>query len=509
VVNIKMSTKAIQNRMHVNPALLIVTALIIAILLMGGSWLIVRYVIVKPVNHLKNVSDAISAGELNIRSEIQTGDEFEDLSHAFNRMLRTLVSMQDQLRRVNGDLDRKVDELAQANMALYQSNQHKSDFLATMSHELRTPLNGILGMAQVLAADELTDAQKERVNVISDSGRTLMALLNDVLDISKIEAGKLEIARIDGDLALTVDRMRQLFQARAEERHLAVALEVSDGLPKRLRYDPIRVRQCIANILSNAIKFTENGRITIRMGAVQQAEGEWAVRVSISDTGIGMDKPTLSRLFGAFTQADASISRRFGGTGLGLAITRQLARLMGGDVSAESRLGEGSTFHFTFLAESSTEEAIAPAGEASVAPAEEIPLKPLVGARVLLVDDNAVNRQVVKLFMAQLAPLFTEATNGEEALARLREQSFDMVLLDVHMPVMDGKEAIRRIRASGQPWSDIPVIALTADAMSGDRERYLDIGMDDYISKPIDARELATKYVNLLQGRRLLKTRAA
>jgi CheY-like chemotaxis protein len=374
-----------------------------------------------------------------------------------------------------------------------------------MSHEIRTPLNGILGMAQVLQGEDLTDAQRDRVNVISESGQTLMALLNDVLDISKIEAGKLEIARIDGQLCLTIERVRQLFLHRAEERGLKLTLDVAEDLPAVLNYDPIRVRQCVANLLSNAIKFTETGSIRCHIGAEQRSAGDWLVRISVEDTGIGMDAETRSRLFGAFTQADASITRRFGGTGLGLAITRQLARLMGGDVDVESVPGEGSTFHLTFAAaagvlkarEPSTEE---PAEDA----ADEAVLRPVMGARVLLVDDNPVNRQVVKLFTAQLMPTIIEATNGEEALARLHEQDFDLVLLDVHMPVMDGKEAIKRIRASDQPWKDIPVIALTADAMSGDRERYLGMGMSDYISKPIDARELATKYVGLLHGRRLV-----
>ncbi len=402
------------------------------------------------------------------------------------------------------DIDaQKRQELAlvEAKLQAEAATVAKSNFLASMSHEIRTPLNGILGMAQVLASDQLTAVQKERINVISESGQTLMALLNDVLDISKIEAGKLEIARVDGDLALTLERVRQLFHSRAEERGISVMLEVSDSLPSRLRYDPVRVRQCVGNLLSNAIKFTDRGKVTIEVGGDCLPSGACIVRICVTDTGIGMDRATLARLFGAFQQADASISRRFGGTGLGLAITRQLAQLMGGDVKVESQLGEGSTFIFTFLAEPGS---IAPAGpteKSSAASAPEMKLTPIMGARVLLVDDNAVNRQVVKLFMAQLAPQVVEAVNGEEALARLAEQAFDIVLLDVHMPVMDGKEAIKRIRASSAPWRNIPVIALTADAMSGDKERYLSLGMDDYISKPIDARELATKYINLLQGR--------
>jgi len=408
------------------------------------------------------------------------------------------------------DIDtQKRQELAlvDAKLLAEAATVAKSNFLASMSHEIRTPLNGILGMAQVLVADELTAVQKERVNVISESGQTLMALLNDVLDISKIEAGKLEIARVDGDLAVTVERVRQLFQSRAAERNIAVRLEVSDGLPARLRYDPVRVRQCVANLLSNAIKFTEHGEVTIKIDGDCQPSGSCIVRISVSDTGIGMDKETLSLLFGAFHQADATISRRFGGTGLGLAITRQLAQLMGGDVTADSELGAGSTFNFTFLAEpaSAGPASVSAEGQVGPAPVETAEVKPIKGARVLLVDDNAVNRQVVKLFMAQLAPDIVEAVNGEEALARLAEQPFDIVLLDVHMPVLDGKETIKRIRASTQPWRRIPVIALTADAMSGDRERYLELGMDDYISKPIDARELATKYINLLRGKPLIR----
>jgi len=378
----------------------------------------------------------------------------------------------------------------------------KSNFLASMSHEIRTPLNGILGMTQVLAADTLTSAQRDRLNVISESGQTLMALLNDVLDISKIEAGKLEIAKIDGDLRLTVERVRQLFLSRAAERGVSVNVEIDGDVPPLLRYDPVRVRQCVSNLLSNAIKFTETGGVTIKLAVKPRASGAWLVSITVTDTGIGMDEITLSRLFGAFAQADASITRRFGGTGLGLAITRQLARLMGGDVRADSLPGQGSTFHLWLLAESAAGRgAVAPLGvSATESPGQGS--RSLMGARVLLVDDNAVNRQVVSLFLAELAPQIVEAVNGQQALERLAERPFDIVLLDVHMPVMDGRETIRRIRASGQPWSNIPVIALTADAMSGDRERYLGMGMDDYISKPIDARELATRYVRLLKGYR-------
>jgi CheY-like chemotaxis protein len=363
----------------------------------------------------------------------------------------------------------------------------------------------VLGMAQSLVADGLSPSQLEKVNVILDSGKTLTALLNDVLDLSKIEAGKIEIACVDGDLAVTFDRLRQLFLQRAVERGLNIDLQIAPGMPTMLHYDPVRVRQCVGNLLSNAIKFTERGVVKMAVSAAEAGEGTWKVSVAIVDTGIGMNEATRSKLFTTFTQADASITRRFGGSGLGLAITRQLARLMGGDVTVESEPGKGSTFTLTFLAEAVNLAAPSPVEDQPMLPvASETQLRRLRGLRILLVDDNAVNRQVVKLFTAQLSPSFVEAANGQEALDRLHDERFDIVLLDVHMPVMDGKEAIRRIRSSPEPWREIPVIALTADAMSGDRERYLALGMTDYVSKPLDQRELSAKLAGALSERVLL-----
>ncbi len=386
----------------------------------------------------------------------------------------------------------------------------KSNFLASMSHEIRTPLNGVLGMAQSLVDDGLLDAQKDKVNVILDSGKTLTALLNDVLDLSKIEAGKIEIACVDGELAVTFDRLRQLFLQRAVERGLNIDMQIAPDLPARLHYDPVRVRQCVGNLLSNAIKFTERGVVTMKVDSIETQPGLWQIKVAVADTGIGMNEATRSKLFTTFTQADASITRRFGGSGLGLAITRQLARLMGGDVTVESEPGVGSTFTLSFLAEAVNDDALAPGEDLPVLPVtSDVEVKRLRGIKILLVDDNAVNRQVVKLFTAQFAPKFVEATNGQEALDRLHDESFDLVLLDVHMPVMDGKEAIRRIRASVEPWREIPVLALTADAMSGDRERYLALGMSDYVSKPLDQRELAAKIANAMGERPLLSAKAA
>lgn len=343
IVTIEMNTQAIQSRMHINRALLIVTALVTATLLMAGSWLIVRYVIVKPVKHLKDVSDAITAGELNIRSEIQTGDEFEDLSHAFNRMLRTLVSMQDQLRRVNRDLDHKVDELAQANMALYQTNQLKSDFLATMSHELRTPLNSILGFSEVLLSSPgLNDKQKKWVKNIRTSGEHLLAMINDVLDLAKVEAGKMEVRAEDFSIHDTAEGLMNMFRPMAEKKNIQLECRIDPGIPP-LKQDSSKLRQILSNLLSNAIKFTpEGGKVTLKA----ETDGVHLV-LSVIDTGVGIAEEDQELIFDKFRQGTTALTREHTGTGLGLSIVRELSKLLGGDVGLHSELGRGSTFVVT------------------------------------------------------------------------------------------------------------------------------------------------------------------
>ena len=264
IVKISIPTEALRVGVHQIRAWLISMALIAVILIMTGSYLIVRYIIVKPVKHLKEVSDAIAAGRLNVRSEIQTGDEFEDLSHAFNRMLRSLVSMQDSLRRVNSDLDSKVDELAQANLALYESNRLKSDFLATMSHELRTPLNSILGFSEVLLSGQaLNEKQNRWVHNIQSSGEQLLALINDILDLAKIEAGKMQVHIEDFSIRDVFEVMLTMFRQRAEKKNIELREQIIGDIPL-LRQDPGKIQQILANLLSNAITFTpEGGRVLL------------------------------------------------------------------------------------------------------------------------------------------------------------------------------------------------------------------------------------------------------
>ena len=264
VVFIKLPMEQTNRAIHRNRAILIATALVTAILAMFASWTIVRYIIVRPVKHLRDVSDAIAAGKLTIRSRIQTGDEFEELSHAFNRMLHNLVAMQQELRDVNDDLDRKVDELAQANMALYEMNRIKSDFLATMSHELRTPLNSIIGFSEVLSgSDQLNDKQRRYASNIQNSGRMLLGMINDILDLAKIESGKMEVRAEDFSVREVCETLAHQMRPMADRKNIDLECRLDDAIPL-VRQDPGKLRQIVYNLLSNAIKFTpEGGRVVL------------------------------------------------------------------------------------------------------------------------------------------------------------------------------------------------------------------------------------------------------
>lgn len=394
-----------------------------------------------------------------------------------------------------GALREREKELKIARRRAEAASEAKSSFLANVSHEIRTPLNGMLGMAQVLAASDLNAAQREQTDAILDSGRTLVALLNDVLDLSKIEAGKMEIAPVDSDLSHVMRRLDKLWQPNAEEKAIDLTLDLSASLPPRMKIDPVRVRQCVSNLISNAIKFTECGEVNVHVSIPRSGPNAGLVQVKVRDSGIGMDAETIARLFTPFTQADGSTARRFGGTGLGLSISLKLARMMGGDLTVVSAPGQGSTFTLTFRAEAAAPPVATDKAAADGAPVKSGPI------RVLIVDDVPLNRKVAKLFLEHQGWLTAEAIHGGDALTQLGTETFDLVLLDIHMPVMDGPETLRQIRASGAPWSRLPVIALTANAMAGDRERYEAMGMDGYVSKPIDQRELFAEIGRVRAGR--------
>ncbi|WP_169711671.1 response regulator [Henriciella litoralis] len=391
---------------------------------------------------------------------------------------------------------RKERELRHAKREAQAANEAKSEFLASMSHEIRTPLNGILGMAQALTSRNIGADEREMVDAILDCSKSLMTLLNDILDLSKIEAGKLEIAPIVDDFRHKLKRTERFYRGKADEKGLFLRVIVDKSVPSLMEFDPVRLRQCIDNLVSNALKFTSSGGVIIAATCEDgPTEDRLRVKIHVSDTGIGMTEEQVACLFEKFQQADRSTTRMYGGSGLGLAITRQLAKLMGGDVSVVSRPDKGSIFTLTFeVGRVESEEAPRSAGfePQLVTKSRDERVVDFRGKTALVIDDNRINRRVARLFIEPVGLKVVEAAGGNEALEILRNQHVDVVLLDIHMPEMDGPETFRKLRQMGGRFEVMPVIALTADAMAGDRERYIGMGMSDYVSKPIDERQLVT-----------------
>jgi len=343
VIRFDFNTEAMRSDIHTNRAWLITNALVTAMLIMAGSYIVIRQVIVKPVKHLKEVANAVADGKLTVRSNIRTNDEFEDLSYAFNRMLINLLSMQDRLKTVNSELDGKLDEVAHANMALYESNRVKSDFLATMSHELRTPLNSILGFSDLLqTGGALNDRQRRWVENIQNSGQQLLALINDVLDLAKVEAGKMTLKPESFAFAEVSAGVVASLRPISEKKNIDLRQNVDPELPA-LRQDAGKIRQILSNLLSNALKFTpEGGRVLLKA----RADGEQLI-CEIIDNGVGIAPEDQEAIFEKFRQAGRTLTREHEGSGLGLSIVRELAKLLGGDVELKSDIGRGSTFTVT------------------------------------------------------------------------------------------------------------------------------------------------------------------
>ncbi len=415
---------------------------------------------------------------------------YRRMSH--DRYVRVALDITDERRR-EAELE---DSRRQADLA----NRAKSAFLANMSHEIRTPLNGILGMAQVLVQSDLTAFQSEQAEAILESGKTLKMLLDDVLDLSKIEAGRMELAPLEARIEPILKSHYGCWAPRAQEKGIALVLDIAAGVPDRVLIDPIRFEQCLNNLTSNAIKFTGRDEVRINVRADEQPEGV-LITVTVSDTGTGAARHSADALFTPFPHGETPASRGQGGTGLGLTVTRRLAQLMGGDVVLESEEGKGSTFTFTLMTMRLSHTQCLPGNVAQIHEdvAEQDDVR---GRRILLVDDHPVNRRVGRLFLEPEGYQVTEANDGIQALEKLDMATFDLILLDIHMPMLDGLQTLKRIRATAKPWRTLPVIAMTADAMSGDRERYIAEGMDGYVSKPIDRRDLLSEVARLIDERR-------
>lgn len=419
------------------------------------------------------------------------------------------------MTRMNASLLDAHREANKRRRAAEAANEAKSAFLAVMSHELRTPMNGVLGMARVLDTTELDAQQRDYLSTILESGEVLLALLNDILDMSKAESGRLEVESICVDIHAVIDGLRALWETQTDAKGLAFTIEIDPDTPRWVYSDPVRIRQVLFNLVSNAVKFTEKGAVTLRVALEKQAEAaapcegravgagpvcsepcagvaRAKVAFTVIDTGFGIPEEQCERLFNAFEQADSSTTRRYGGTGLGLTISRQLARLMGGDVTVRSAVGVGSAFTFTLEAHACGDPSAVTAHAPRIARAKQScpPSARSESVRVLVAEDNLANQRVVCAFLAELDVVIDLVNDGAAALNALEGAHYDVVLMDAHMPVLDGLAATRALRASDGPNAQIPVIALTADGMEGFQQKCREAGMDDYLLKPLDPRAL-------------------
>ena len=385
--------------------------------------------------------------------------------------------------------ERKLGELAveQARSEAEAANRAKSEFLANMSHEIRTPLNGVLGVASALARTGLNDDQRQMVQIIEASGLVLQALLSDVLDLARIESGKLELRPEPFDLAAALREIGDLFESGAREKGLALEVSVDPSLEGAFLADPVRVRQVVSNLLSNAVKFTTLGKVSVAATAVAEAAGATVVQITVSDTGLGFDEEIRRRLFERFEQADGSITRQFGGTGLGLSICRSLIDMMDGRLWAESKPGEGSTF--TLELELTRADAVIRAPVANTTAAPDVPANPERPVRVLLAEDHPTNRRVVELILDGAGVDLTAVENGALAVEMFGLYDYDLILMDMQMPVMDGLNATRSIRASerAEGRAPTPIYALTANAMPEHVEQTHAAGANGHLTKPLSA----------------------
>lgn len=414
-------------------------------------------------------------GVVGIRTDITALKEQQEILH---RNIADLEAAKRQVEQQSFHMRELADRYAEEKERAEEASRAKSEFLAMMSHEIRTPMNGVLGTIGLLQNTDLSKHQYKLITTARESAEHLLTLINDILDFSKLEAGRIDLESIDFDLHHLVESAISMMNPRAVMKGLRMSSEISPATPRYLKGDPGRLRQILFNLAGNAIKFTSKGEVRILVDSRPLDDGRHMLSVKVRDTGIGIAADQIERLFSRFNQADSSIARRFGGTGLGLAISKQLAELMGGRIGVDSEEGKGSTFWFELpLAEGQTVQIEAPVQADGPATLRSL--------RILVAEDNQVNQMVIGLMLRQLGHQADIVTNGIEACEQVQKAPYDLVLMDMQMPEMDGMTATATIRKLPSAAAKIPIIALTANAMEGDRERYIGAGMDDYVAKPI------------------------
>ncbi|MEN6537144.1 MAG: ATP-binding protein [Bryobacteraceae bacterium] len=461
-------------------------------------------VFVRPLIVLQEGMAAVKKGKLETIRISPTGDEIERLGESFNEMITALAESNQKVREYQEQLEDKIRERTEAlEMAMNRANaasRAKSDFLANMSHELRTPMNGILGMLEIVLSSPLSAGQREELTTAKECSLSLLTLVNDILDLSKIEAGKMDLEKIRFAPRTLIADCTKSTMPRAREKGLLLLSEVSPSVPRNLLGDSLRLRQVLINLLGNAVKFTEHGSVKLSLTASQtDSHDRVELHFTVADTGIGIAEDRAQTIFEEFTQADGSITRKYGGTGLGLSITKKIVDMYDGRIWVESQQGMGSVFHVVLDMPVAAPDMAGEASDSEYAAASAEEHK----GRILIVEDNIVNQKVVSVLLSKRGFETTVANHGREALDMLECEVFDLVLMDIQMPVLDGLETTKLIRQDPR-LRNLPVVGLSAHAMATDRERCIEAGMNDYVPKPVQpALLLATirRYLSSGRGR--------